>query len=93
MFGSIYWWVVKLGMALALAGGGFLLNATGFDVELDGNQTEQAIFLMRFFDAVVPIVSTLVAIWLIAKFPITEEKAHEIRRQLEERRGVIPAAD
>jgi len=93
MFGSIYWWVVKLGMALALAGGGFLLNATGFDVELDGNQTEQAIFLMRFFDAVVPIISTLVAIWLIAKFPITEEKAHEIRRQLEERRGVIPAAD
>jgi GPH family glycoside/pentoside/hexuronide:cation symporter len=93
MFGSIYWWVVKLGMALALAGGGFLLNATGFDVDLKGNQTEQAIFLMRFFDAVVPIISTLAAIWLVAKFPITEEKAHEIRRQLEQRRGVIPAVD
>ncbi len=38
MFGSIFWWVVKLGMAAALAGGGFLLNATGFDVELGGNQ-------------------------------------------------------
>ena len=87
MFGSIYWWVVKLGMALALGAGGFLLNATGFDVELNGNQTEQAIFLMRFFDAVIPIISTLIAIWLIAKFPITEEKAHEIRRELEARRG------
>lgn len=93
MFGSIYWWVVKLGMALALAAGGFLLNATGFDVELKGEQTEQAIFLMRFFDVIVPILSTLIAIWLIAKFPITEEKAHKIRQELESRRGAIPAAE
>ena len=87
MFGSIYWWVVKLGMALALAGGGFLLNATGFDVELNGNQTERAIFLMRLFDVAVPLVSSALAIWAVYAFPITEEKAHEIRLQLEQRRG------
>ena len=87
MFGSIYWWVVKLGMALALAGGGFLLNATGFDVELDGNQTERAIFLMRLFDVVVPFVCSGLAIWAVYAFPITEEKAHKIRLQLEQRRG------
>ena len=87
MFGSIYWWVVKLGMALALAGGGFLLNATGFDVELEGNQTEQAIFLMRLFDVLVPFVCSGLAIWAVAAFPITEEMAHDIRLQLEERRG------
>ena len=87
MFGSIYWWVVKLGMALALAGGGFLLNATGFDVDLQGNQTEQAIFLMRFFDVAVPFVSSALAIWAVYRFPITEEKAYEIRLQLEQRRG------
>ena len=87
MFGSIYWWVVKLGMALALAGGGFLLNATGFDVELNGNQTERAVFLMRLFDVLIPLVSSGVAIWAVYSFPITEEKAHEIRMQLEQRRG------
>ncbi len=87
MFGSIYWWVVKLGMALALAAGGFLLNATGFDVELNGNQTEQTIFMMRFFDVVVPMITTALAIWAVAAFPITEEMAHDVRRQLEERRG------
>ncbi len=38
MYGSIFWWVVKLGMAAALAAGGLLLNATGFDVALAGNQ-------------------------------------------------------
>ncbi|MGD8581476.1 MAG: MFS transporter, partial [Gammaproteobacteria bacterium] len=87
MFGSIYWWVVKLGMALALAGGGFLLNATGFDVELNGNQTERAIFLMRLLDVAVPFICSGLAIWAVYAFPITEEKAHEIRLQLERRRG------
>lgn len=87
MFASIYWWVVKLGMALALALGGFLLNWTGFDVELAGEQTEQAIFLMRLFDVLVPVVSSALAIWAVYAFPITEARAHEIRLELEARRG------
>ena len=87
MYGSIFWWVVKLGMAVAIAGGGVLLNATGFDVNLGGNQTEQAIFLMRFFDAFVPFTASGIAIWMVASYSITEEKAHEIRQQLEARRG------
>jgi GPH family glycoside/pentoside/hexuronide:cation symporter len=87
MYGSIFWWVVKLGMAAALAAGGFMLNATGFDVALGGAQSERAIFLMRAFDAVVPFVASGVAIWAIATFPITEESAHEVRLQLEARRG------
>jgi len=89
MYGSIFWWVVKLGMAAALAASGFLLNATGFDVALGGNQSGQAIFLMRLFDAFVPFVSSGIAIWSIATFSITEERAHEVRRQLEARRGVV----
>jgi GPH family glycoside/pentoside/hexuronide:cation symporter len=92
MFGSIFWWVVKLGMSAALAGGGYLLNATGFDVELEGNQSERAIFLMRLFDVVVPIVCSAVAIWAVARFPITEARAREVREELERRRGTAGAA-
>jgi GPH family glycoside/pentoside/hexuronide:cation symporter len=87
MFGSIYWWVVKLGMAAALGGGGLLLNATGFDVELGGDQPERALFLMRVFDVLVPIVGSLIAIATIASYDITEQRAHEIREALERRRG------
>ncbi len=90
MFGSIFWWVVKLGMALALAGGGFLLNATGFDVALGGDQLERTIFLMRFFDVVVPLITSALAIWAVATFPITEQRAHDIRVELEQRRGAAP---
>jgi GPH family glycoside/pentoside/hexuronide:cation symporter len=87
MYGAVFWWVVKLGMAAALAGGGLLLNATGFDVALGGNQSDQALFLMRIFDTAVPFVASGLAIWAIAKFPINEEQAHKVRLELEARRG------
>jgi GPH family glycoside/pentoside/hexuronide:cation symporter len=87
MFGSIFWWVVKLGMAAALAGGGLLLDGTGFDVALGGAQSATTITLMRLCDAVIPMVTSAIAIWAVATFPITEEKAHEIRTALELRRG------
>jgi GPH family glycoside/pentoside/hexuronide:cation symporter len=90
MYGSIYWWVVKLGMAAALATGGFLLNATGFDVALGGLQHEETIYAMRLFDAFVPALASVVAIIFIARFPITEEMAHEIRVKLEKRRMQVP---
>ena len=89
MYGSIYWWVVKLGQAAAFAIGGFLLNATGFVVDLGGDQSERAVTLMRFFDAAIPVVASGIAIWAIASYSITEEKAHEVREQLEARRGAV----
>jgi GPH family glycoside/pentoside/hexuronide:cation symporter len=87
MYGSIFWWVVKLGMSAALAGGGFLLNFTGFDVALEGNQAGSTITLMRLFDAGVPIITSAIAIWAVASFPITEQKARDVREELERRRG------
>ena len=87
MYGSIFWWVVKLGSAIALAAGGFLLNATGFNVDLGGDQADRSIFLMRVFDILIPVTASCVAIWSVATYPITEEKAHDVRTQLEERRG------
>jgi GPH family glycoside/pentoside/hexuronide:cation symporter len=86
MFGSIFWWVVKLGMALALALGGVLLNVTGFDVALEGAQSADTIFLMRLFDAVVPMLTSALAIYAIATYPITEARAESIRNELETRR-------
>lgn len=87
MFGAIFWWIVKLGMAMALALSGFLLNATGFDVALGGDQSARTIFLMRLCDVVVPMLTSGIAIWVMASYTITEEKAHQVREALELRRG------
>jgi GPH family glycoside/pentoside/hexuronide:cation symporter len=87
MFGSIFWWTVKLGLAAALAGSGYLLNATGFDVDLAGAQADHTIFLMRLCDAGIPMITSALAIWAVVKFPITEDRAYEVRQELERRRG------
>ena len=87
MYGSIFWWVVKLGMALSLALSGYALNATGFDVALGGAQTDRTLTLMRVFDILVPAATSTLAIWIVATYPITEARAHEVRAELERRRG------
>ena len=92
MYGSIFWWTVKLGLSAALAGSGYLLNATGFDVALGGEQAARTITLLRLADAGIPAVASLVAIWAVWVFPITEARAHEVRAQLEQRRGRAGAA-
>jgi GPH family glycoside/pentoside/hexuronide:cation symporter len=92
MFGSIFWWMVKLGLSAALAGSGYLLNATGFDVDLGGNQAARTIVLLRICDAGIPMVASAIAIWAVARFPITEERARAVRAELENRRG-RPDAD
>ena len=87
MYGSIFWWVVKLGLSAAGLGSGFLLTATGFDPKLDGTQPQATLELMRFFDSAVPIIATLIAMWAVMTFEVTKERAAEIRAQLEARRG------
>jgi len=86
-FGAIYWWMIKLGQAAASLISGILLNATGFNVTLAGHQTAHALLLMRLCDIGIPIVASLVAIYIITTFEVTEDKAYAIRKQLEERRG------
>jgi len=93
MFGSIFWWVVKLGLAAAMAAGGFLLNATGFDVALAGEQSAETLYFMRLADVLVPVTCSVIAIWMVATYPITESVAAEVRQKLEKRRGKMIADD
>ena len=44
---------------------------------------------MRMCDAFIPAAASAIAIWAIASYSITEEKAHEVRMQLEARRGKV----
>ncbi len=87
MFASIFWWVVKLGQGAATAMGGFLLAHTGFDQALGGGQAESTLFWLRVYDVAIPVVFYLVAIWLVTTLDISREKAAEVRKILEERRG------
>ncbi len=87
MFGAIFWWMLKLGQAAASLFSGFLLNWTGFKESLHGNQTPQTLLSMRLFDIGIPIAASLIALYFIMTFEVTEDKAYEVRKKLEERRG------
>ena len=93
MFGSIFWWVVKLGLAAAMAAGGFLLYATGFDVALGGGQSADTLFYMRLADVLIPVICSVIAILMVASYPITETMATEVRQKLEQRRGKMTVDD
>ncbi len=87
MYGSIFWWMVKLGLSAALALSGYVLNATGFDVDLGPDQTSSTLLLMRVADIFIPLVTSAIALWAVASFPITEARANQVRAELEARRG------
>ncbi len=87
MFGAVYWWMVKLGMSVAFAAGGFILAKTGFNADLGLAQSPKTIFLMRIFDVSIPVVTYIIAILVMLSFEIDEDKAYEIRAELEKRRG------
>jgi GPH family glycoside/pentoside/hexuronide:cation symporter len=93
VFGAIYWWMVKVGMALAGLLTGILLKVSGFDVALGAAQSEETLFLIRVFDVGIPIVTSLAALWIIATYKLTETKVYDIRTQLEDRRGKVASAD
>ena len=92
MFGSVFWWMVKLGQSGAILVGGFLIYSTGLDASLGANQPEGTIFWLRFYDAFVPLAASAVAIYAVYRYPVTERSALAVRRELERRRGAgVPA--
>ena len=88
LFGAIYWWMVKIGMALAGLLTGIMLNASGFSVDLKA-QPEATLFLLRVFDVGVPLVTSALAILVMSTYQISEGRAYEIRAELERRRGKL----
>ncbi len=77
-FGAIYWWMVKLGQAIALVLGGLILKIVGFDP----NVTEQSLETMnnlRIADIVIPSLTAALAIWVMWKYDLTEKRAREIK--------------
>ena len=61
------------------------------EIKHDIREDEVRHVLLRLFDAFVPAAASGIAIWAIAAYSITEEKAHETRTELERRRGTAPA--
>ena len=87
-FGAIYWWMVKLGQALALVLGGLVLKLVGFDQNAM-TQTAETMTNLRIADILIPVITAAMAIWVMWSYSLSEERAREIKAELEARRGKI----
>ncbi len=87
-FGAIYWWMVKLGQGLALVLGGLALKLVGFD-QNEAVQTVETLTRLRLADIFVPAFTAALAILVMWKYDLTEEKAKQIKNELVNRRGEL----
>ena len=87
-FGAVYWWMVKMGQGLSLSLGGLVLKLVGFD----GGAITQSVETMtqlRIADIIIPCTTALIAIIVMRKYSLSEERAREIKAELVERRGEL----
>lgn len=87
-FGAIYWWMVKLGQGLALVLGGLVLKVVGFDQNV-AQQSADTITNLRLADILIPASTAALAIWVMWRYDLSEEKAKAIKEELVRRRGEL----
>ena len=86
IFGAIYWWMVKFGFAIAGLLTGTIMSLVGFNPDA-AVQPEGAILGLRLFYSGFPILGTLVAIYVMRNYDLTEERANEISAELAKRKN------
>jgi GPH family glycoside/pentoside/hexuronide:cation symporter len=52
-------------------------------------QPEGAVTGLRLFFSGVPIFGTLIAMWVMRNYDLTEKKAREIKKELDTRKGIL----
>ncbi len=87
-FGAIYWWMVKLGQALALVLGGLVLKLVGFISDAP-TQTAETMTNLRIADVIIPAGTALLAIFVMWNYSLSEKRAKEIKEELVKRRGEL----
>lgn len=89
MFGAVFMWIQKSGIALAFLGTGIALDYVGFNGKLGGNQSPETFFWMRALLAGATSLTAAIAVVIAFFYPITRERAEATRRELEARRGAV----
>jgi GPH family glycoside/pentoside/hexuronide:cation symporter len=81
-FGAIYWWMVKVGFAIAGALSGLIIWVVGFDSDLATVDQQGAVDGLHAFFCFFPMLGTIAAMLIMRTYDVTEEKATKISEQL-----------
>ncbi|CAL2080391.1 MFS transporter [Tenacibaculum sp. 190524A05c] len=86
IFGAIYWWMVKVGFAIAGALSGVIIWIVGFESEVPTTAQQGPVDGLHAFFCFFPILGTLAAMYVMRDYSISEERANEIRAELDRRK-------
>ena len=86
LFGAIYWWMVKFGLAFAGLLSGFILGVIGFDQNV-AVQSEETLTQLRMAFIGVPVSGTLIALWAMRNYELDETAVSEVKQSLSERQS------
>ena len=87
LFGAIYWWMVKFGLAFAGLLSGFILGVIGFDQNV-AVQSEGTLAQLRMAFIGVPVSGTLIALWAMRNYELDETAVSDIKLSLSERQSM-----
>lgn len=99
LFYGFFVFLQKLGLSLGLAISNYALELTGYINQVAGQpqpvQPDSALMALRVFVSFVPAVILLASIQVVRSYPITRERHHAMRQELERRRlaQAAPPAD
>jgi GPH family glycoside/pentoside/hexuronide:cation symporter len=85
IFGAIYWWMVKFGFAIAGLLSGAIMSLVAFTPGA-AVQPAGAVDGLRLFYSGVPIVGTLLAMWIMRDYDLDEQRATQVHGELERRK-------
>jgi GPH family glycoside/pentoside/hexuronide:cation symporter len=86
IFGAIYWWMVKVGFAIAGGLSGIIIALVGFNPELATVDQQEAVDGLHAFFCFFPMAGTLLAIYVMKDYEISEERANEVRAKINARK-------
>jgi len=89
IFGAIYWWMVKVGFAIAGALSGLIIAIVGFNPDLATTEQQFAVDGLHAFFCFFPMVGTIIAMLIMKDYDVTEERANEIRAALDKRKNNV----
>jgi len=86
IFGAIYWWMVKVGFAIAGGLSGVIIALVGFNPDLATTDQQSAVDGLHVFFCFFPMAGTLIAMYVMRNYSVSEERANEIKDELVKRR-------
>jgi glycoside/pentoside/hexuronide:cation symporter, GPH family len=90
IFGAIYWWMVKFGFAIAGGLSGLIISYVGLNPDA-AVQPDGAVTGLRMFFSGVPMLGTLIAMFVMRDYDLDEARANEIQAELARRKAQKPS--